>query len=177
MNAAFSEPGRNFAATHCDFLFSTFSNIEDGRRHVVDTQERAKRVGRDVGIYTVCHVVCRETDAEAEAYYQHYAVDQADDGAVDYHMSKKQQFANSHDPSAFALYRKRFAGGAGSYPLVGSPERIAEEISRIHSQGYAGAALSFVNCTEELPYLCQRVLPLLESAGVRAKSSNVGTSV
>jgi alkanesulfonate monooxygenase SsuD/methylene tetrahydromethanopterin reductase-like flavin-dependent oxidoreductase (luciferase family) len=177
MNAAFGEPGRNFAAAHCDFLFSTFSNIEDGRRHVIDIQERAKRVGRDVGVYTVCHVVCRETDAEAETYYQHYAVDQADNTAVDYHMSKKQQFANSHDPSAFALYRKRFAGGAGSYPLVGSPEHVAAEISRIYSQGYAGAALSFVNCTEELPYFCQRVLPLLETAGVRTKLPDVGMLV
>jgi alkanesulfonate monooxygenase SsuD/methylene tetrahydromethanopterin reductase-like flavin-dependent oxidoreductase (luciferase family) len=170
MNAAFGKPGRNFAAAHCDFLFSTFSNIEDGRSHVTDMQDRAKRVGRDVGIYTVCHVVCRETDSEAQAYYQHYAVEQADDAAVDYHMSKKQQFANSHDSAAFATYRKRFAGGAGSYPLVGSPEHIAEQLERICSQGYSGAALSFVNCTDELPFFCERVLPLLESSGLRTKS-------
>jgi FMNH2-dependent dimethyl sulfone monooxygenase len=174
MNAAFGEPGRNFAAAHCDFLFSTFSNIEDGRRHITDIQDRAKQVGRDVGIYTVCHVVCRETDQEAEAYYHHYAVEQADDAAVDYHMSKRQQFA-SHDPDAFATYRKRFAGGAGSYPLVGSPENIAEQLLRISSQGYSGAALSFVNCTDELPFFCERVLPLLEKSGLRIPSSNIET--
>jgi alkanesulfonate monooxygenase SsuD/methylene tetrahydromethanopterin reductase-like flavin-dependent oxidoreductase (luciferase family) len=90
-------------------------------------------------------------------------------------MSKKKQFANSHDPAAFAMYRKRFAGGAGSYPLVGSPEHIAEEILRISSQGYSGAALSFVNCTDELPFFCERVLPLLESSGLRTKPSDVET--
>ena len=73
MNAAFGAPGRNFAARHCDYLFSTFSEIADGRAHVTDIQARASQVGRNVGVYTVCHVVCRETQAEAEDYYRHYA--------------------------------------------------------------------------------------------------------
>ena len=30
--------------------------------------------GREVGVYTTCHVVCRPTQAEAEDYYEHYAV-------------------------------------------------------------------------------------------------------
>ena len=52
---------------------------------------------------------------------------------------------------------------------MGSPERIAEEIVRISAEGYLGAALSFVNYTNELPFFCERVLPLLESAGLRGK--------
>lgn len=168
MNAAFSDAGRDFAARHCDYLFSTFTDIEDGRRHVADITGRARAAGREVGIYTVCHVVARETQAEAEAYYRRYAVDEADHAAVDEHMAKKREFAGSHDRRAFDLYRQRFAGGAGSFPLVGSPERIAEDIARIAAEGYAGAALSFVNYTEELPFFRDRVLPLLRQAGLRA---------
>lgn len=168
MNAAFGGPGRDFAARHCDFLFSTFSNIADGAGHVADIGARAAAVGRDVGVYTVCHVVCRETEAEARAYYRHYALDEADHGAVDEHMRKKQEFATSHDAEAFTRYRQRFAGGAGTYPLVGTPERIVEDLVRIAGQGYAGAALSFVNYTAELPFFCDRVLPLLRQAGLRA---------
>lgn len=37
------------------------------------------------------------------------------------------------------------------------------------NQGYAGAALSFVNYTYELPYFCDRVLPLLRQAGLRVE--------
>src|SRR5689334_19846915 len=107
MNAAFGAPGRNFAAKNCDFLFSTFSTIEDGRRHVADIRERASAFGREVGIYTVCHVVCRETQAEADEYYHKYAVAEADHAAVDYHMATKKEFAGSHDKSAFDLYRQR----------------------------------------------------------------------
>lgn len=167
MNAAFGPPGRNFAAKHCDFLFSTFSTIEDGRKHIADIRERSAQFGRDVGIYTVCHVVCRETQAEAEDYYARYAVRDADHDAVDYHMASKKEFAASHDRAAFDLYRQRFAGGAGSYPLVGTPERIVEDMLRIADQGHGGAALSFVNYTYELPFFCDSVLPLMRQAGLR----------
>ncbi len=167
MNAAFGSPGRDFAAKKCDFLFSPFSNIEDGRKHVADIRERAALQGRDVGIYTVCHVVVRETQREAEGYYERYAVTEADHAAVDNHMAQKKEFANSHDKHAFDLYRKRFAGGAGSYPLVGTPEKIVEDLVRISQEGYAGAALSFVNYADELPFFCERVLPLMKQAGLR----------
>lgn len=167
MNAAFGPPGRAFAARHCDYLFSTFSDIEDGRRHVENMRARSAEVGREVGVYTVCHVVCRETQAEAEAYYRRYALDEADHAAVDEHMAKKKEFAGSHDREAFDLYRQRFAGGAGTYPLVGTPERIVEDLIRIADQGYAGAALTFVNYIDELPFFCERVLPLMRQAGLR----------
>lgn len=167
MNAAFGAPGRDYAARHCDFLFSTFSEIADGRKHVEDMRARSAAVGREVGVYTVCHVVCRESQQEAEDYYRRYAVEQADHAAVDAHMAGKKAFAASHDTAAFDLYRQRFAGGAGSYPLVGTPERIADEIAAIAAEGYAGAALSFVNYTAELPFFCDRVLPLLRRAGLR----------
>jgi len=169
MNAAFGPPGRDYAARNCDYLFSTFSTIEDGRRHVEDVKSRAFAFGRDVGVYTVLHVVCRETEQEARAYYDRYALEMADHAAVDNHMAKKKEFANSHDSEAFRIYKQRFAGGAGSYPLVGTPEQIVDEIAAISAQGYAGAALSFVNYTYELPFFCDRVLPLLRQAGLRVE--------
>jgi alkanesulfonate monooxygenase SsuD/methylene tetrahydromethanopterin reductase-like flavin-dependent oxidoreductase (luciferase family) len=167
MNAGFSPAGRAFAAERCDYLFTTFSDLDDCGRHAADMKDRAAKTGRDVSLYTVCHVVCRESQQEAEDYYRHYALDEADDGAVAYHMAKKQEFANSHDDVAFVRYKQRFAGGAGTYPLVGTPGHVAEEIARIANAGYTGAALSFVNYSYELPFFCDRVLPLLEKMGLR----------
>ncbi|MBX3583684.1 MAG: LLM class flavin-dependent oxidoreductase [Rhizobiaceae bacterium] len=167
MNAAFGDPGRDFAAAHCDYLFTTFSEIAEAGRHVADIAERADRIGRTVGCYTVAHVVCRETDAEADAYYERYAVTMADHAAVDQHMAGKKEFSQSHDAHAYDRYRQRFAGGAGTYPLVGSPQKIADEMIAISAQGYDGIALSFVNYTQELPFFCDRVLPLLRQAGYR----------
>ena len=53
--------------------------------------------------------------------------------------------------------------------LIGTPETIAGEMIAIAEQGYQGIALSFVNDTQELPYFCDRVLPLLRQAGYRGR--------
>ena len=53
MNAAFGAPGRDFAAAHCDYLFTTFSEIAEAGKHVADIAERADKIGRKVGCYTV----------------------------------------------------------------------------------------------------------------------------
>ncbi|CDZ65785.1 Pyrimidine monooxygenase RutA [Neorhizobium galegae bv. orientalis] len=169
MNAAFGGPGRDFAAKNCEYLFTTFTEISEAGKHVEDIKSRADKLGRDVGAYTVCHVVCRETQQEAEDYYERYAVTMADHAAVDAHMAGKKEFTQSHDKNAYDLYRKRFAGGAGGYPLIGTPEKIVEDMIAISEQGYSGIAMSFVNYTYELPFFCDRVMPLLRKAGLRVE--------
>ena len=118
-------------------------------------------------MFTTCHVVCRPTQAEAEAYCEHYAVAMQDSASVDHYMGAKQKFSGSHDAEAYRLHRKRFAGGAGTYPLVGTPRHIAEEMIKISQAGFAGTTVSFVNYTDELPYFLAEVLPLLREAGLR----------
>ena len=167
LNAAFSPPGRDFAARAADFLFTTFTNIDKGRAQIDDMTARAQAAGRDVGVYTTCHVVCRPSADEAEAYYEHYAVAMEDSASVDRYMKAKQTFSGSHDEEAYRLHRKRFAGGAGTYPLVGTPEHIASEMVRMAEAGFAGTTVSFVNFKDELPTFIETVLPLLCDAGLR----------
>jgi dimethylsulfone monooxygenase len=168
LNAAFSPPGREFAAKAADFLFTAFVDIDKGREHIEDMKQRAAKQRRTIGVCTTCHVVCRPTQAEAEDYYEHYAVTMADNASVDHYMGQKQKFSGSHEEDAYRLHRKRFAGGAGTYPLVGTPVHIAEELIRISQAGFAGATVSFVNFKNELPYFIENVLPLLCKAGLRA---------
>ena len=167
LNAAFSPPGRDFAAKAADFLFTTFTAIDKGREHIADMEKRAAAHGRKVGVYTTCHVVCRPTQSEAEAYYEHYAVTMADAASVDHYMGQKEKFSGSHEPEAYRLHRKRFAAGAGTYPLVGTPGHIAAEMVKISAAGFAGTTVSFVNFKDELPYFIATVLPLLREAGLR----------
>ena len=88
----------------------------------------------------------------------------ADTEAVDFHQRKKDAHYGAVEPDAIRLERQRYAGGTGSYPLIGRPETIAERIVKIHELGFSGATLSFVNFNEELPYFVDRVLPLLRQA-------------
>ena len=97
----------------------------------------------------------------------YYAEEMADTDAVDFHQRKKDTHYGAVEPDAVKIERKRYAGGTGSYPLIGRPERIADEVVRMHRLGLSGATLSFVNFNEELPFFVARVLPLLEQAGLR----------
>jgi dimethylsulfone monooxygenase len=168
LNAAFSPVGRDFAAKTADFLFTTFVEIEGGRPHIADMAARAHAAGREVGVYTTCHVVCRPTQTEAEDYYEHYAVTMADNVSVDHYMGQKQKFSGSHEEDAYRLHRKRFAAGDGTYPLVGSPDYIADQLIKISAAGFAGTTVSFVNFKNELPYFIDNVLPKLKQAGLRS---------
>ncbi len=167
LNAGFSPPGRDFAAQAADFLFTTFMEIDAGRMQITDMAQRAAATGREVGVFTTCHVVCRPTQAEAEDYYEHYAVTMADDAGADHYMRAKEKNSGSHDPEAYRLHRKRFVGGAGTYPLVGTPRHVADQMVRISEAGFCGTTLSFVNFRDELPYVIAEVLPLLREAGLR----------
>lgn len=168
LNAGFSPPGRDFAARAADFLFTTFMEIEPGAAQIDDMRTRAAAQGREVGVFTTCHVVCRPTQSEAEDYYEHYAVTMADDAGADRYMSAKEKNSGSHDPEAYRIHRKRFVGGAGTYPLVGTPAHIAAQMERMSRTGFAGTTLSFVNFKDELPYFIDSVLPLLKEAGLRS---------
>lgn len=90
-----------------------------------------------------------------------------DTASVDFYMGAKEKFSSSHDPEAYRLHRKRFVGGAGTYPLIGTPQMIAEEMVRMSDVGFAGTTVSFVNFLDELPYFLETVLPLLREAGLR----------
>jgi FMNH2-dependent dimethyl sulfone monooxygenase len=72
LNAAFSPPGRDFAARAADCLFTTFVEIDRSHTQIEDMRQRTAATGRQVGVYTTCHVVCRPSQDEADAYYEHY---------------------------------------------------------------------------------------------------------
>jgi FMNH2-dependent dimethyl sulfone monooxygenase len=87
---------------------------------------------------------------------------------VTFHQRMKEAHYGAVEPDVMQLERRRYAGGTGSYPLVGTPEQIADEMIAMHKLGLAGVTVSFVNFNDELPFFVERVLPLLEQAGLRA---------
>lgn len=168
MNAGSSEAGRRFAARNCDVMFTVFLDEDRARQSVADIHALAAEYGRQVQVFTSTHVVCRPTRQEAEDYYHHYAVEKADMDAVDRLMELQGLHAQTYPPDVFAHYRTRFAGGHGSYPVVGDPDHVAAEYAKIADAGFAGATLAMVNYVENLPYFAAEVLPRLQEMGVRA---------
>ena len=139
LNAAFSPPGRDFAARAADCLFTTFVEIGNSRRDrsTICGGGRRRRGARWAFTPPATWSAGR-SQAEAERYYEHYAVEMEDTAGADHYMGNKAKFSGSHDPEAYRLHRKRFVGGAGTYPLVGTPRRIAEELVAISRVGFRG---------------------------------------
>jgi alkanesulfonate monooxygenase SsuD/methylene tetrahydromethanopterin reductase-like flavin-dependent oxidoreductase (luciferase family) len=106
---------------------------------------------------------------EAEDYYRYYTEEEADWGAVDNLMNLQGLHAQSFPPEALRTMRGRFAGGHGTYPLVGDPDMIAKEMERIPVSGFAGTTLSFVDYVAEFPYFRDEVMPRLEKKGYAKK--------
>ena len=170
MSAGGSPKGKAFAAHVADYLFGVVKDIEQATQLVASVAGPAANAGRASGVFTISHVVCRETQNEAEAAYSYFADTLADDEGIQNWTGAKQASSQSSPPEVL-LMRQRLAGGHGSYPLIGTPEVIAEEISGLHRAGLAGTTLSFFDFRAELPFFVDRVLPLLEQAGLREPNS------
>jgi dimethylsulfone monooxygenase len=169
LNAGASQQGREYAARNADFLFTTFADpATDGRAAVeAVTGAAGERYDRQIGVLTLTYSVCRPTRQEAEEYHHHYAEEEADWGAVDNLMALQGLHAQSFSKEMLAAFRGRFAAGHGAYPLVGTPDDVADGIERIAQAGFSGTTLAFVDYLAELPYFAQEVIPRLERKGLR----------
>jgi alkanesulfonate monooxygenase SsuD/methylene tetrahydromethanopterin reductase-like flavin-dependent oxidoreductase (luciferase family) len=58
----------------------------------------------------------------------------------------------------------------GSYCVVGDPDAVVKEFSRLRAAGLDGLAINFVDYLKELPYFAAAVLPRLERLGLRSPS-------
>ncbi|MGO4833573.1 LLM class flavin-dependent oxidoreductase, partial [Rhizobiaceae sp. 2RAB30] len=113
----------------------------------------------------VCYVVCRDTREEAEAFHRYYAEENADNVGVDYWLAGRQTKAML--PEALYRLRSRIAGGNTNFPLIGSPKDIADQLISLHEAGFAGAGIGFLNYLADLPAFVEKVVPILERAGLR----------
>jgi alkanesulfonate monooxygenase SsuD/methylene tetrahydromethanopterin reductase-like flavin-dependent oxidoreductase (luciferase family) len=167
MNAGSSPQGRSFAARNADRAFTVVAGPADGAEVVAQIRAEARTHHRDVGVFTLGHVVCRPSRAQAEEYLNYYAGEHADWPAVDEVMRLQGLHAQSFTAEMLQTFRHRFAAGHGSCPLIGDPDDVAAGITAFARAGFDGIALSFLNYADELGYFAQEVIPRLEAAGIR----------
>jgi alkanesulfonate monooxygenase SsuD/methylene tetrahydromethanopterin reductase-like flavin-dependent oxidoreductase (luciferase family) len=173
MNAGSSEVGQAFALRNCDAFFvataGSRTSLEGNAKKVTEIKRAAQNVGREIEVYTVGQVICRPSQTEAEDYYRHAIIENADWGAIDGMLANKSITPQTIPPDEYYKKRQYFASHAiGGYPFVGTPDRVADELESISKAGVRGIALSFVNYLDELPYFCAEVLPRLVRLGARS---------
>jgi dimethylsulfone monooxygenase len=135
INAAGSGEGRQFAVRNANFLFTPAIDLSRSKPEIQELKDQAKSVGRSVEVLTFSHVVCRPTEKEAKDYWQYFANANTDWGAVDNLIALQFANAQSFPHDLLALIRDRMAAGHGGFPLVGTPEQIADGISQLHEAG------------------------------------------
>ena len=172
MNAGSSAVGQAFALRNCDAFFvataGSRTSLAGNAAKVAEIKADARKLGREIEVFTVGQVVCRPRQKEAEDYYRHAIIENADWGAIDGMLANKSITPQTIPPEEYDAKRRYFASNAvGGYPFVGTPDRVAEELCIISQAGVRGIGLSFVNYLDEVPYFCDEVLPRLARAGVR----------
>jgi len=171
MNAGASPTGRAFALRNCDAFFTQASrrSAEETAQRVRDVKAEAARYGREIDVYTVGVITCRPTRKEAEDYYRHSIVDNADWSAVDLILAKKNISRATVGEAMFNEQRTNYANGMGGVPIVGDPDCVARQLADLSHAGLRGVGVSFVNYADELPFFCGEVIPRLERMGLRER--------
>ncbi|MEJ2861604.1 LLM class flavin-dependent oxidoreductase [Actinomycetospora flava] len=167
--ASGSPAGYAFAGRHADIVFTSspagadFDGAIDALPEHVATIKRAARAqGREVKVIIFPLIVCRETDAEAEAYRDRI-VEHADHGSlVNYHARH-----TGGDSQAWPQHVLADRALGGHLQITGGPEKVAESLERLHAAGFDGVQLGFYDYEPDLEQFVETVLPLLEKKGLR----------
>jgi alkanesulfonate monooxygenase SsuD/methylene tetrahydromethanopterin reductase-like flavin-dependent oxidoreductase (luciferase family) len=171
MNAGASPTGRAFAVKNCDafFMQASRTSIEETAQLVQKAKDLGRQHGQDIGVYSVGVVTCRRSQKEAEDYYRHVIIENADFSAIDRILAMKDITPESKGIEEFNKQRRFYANGMGGLPIIGDPDHVAKSLADLSGAGLTGLGISFINYLDELPFFCDEVLPRLERLGVRAK--------
>jgi len=169
MNAGASPTGQAFAVRNCDAFFMQASRVSvaETAGRVAQVKARAREHGREIGVYTVGVITCRPSMKDAEDYHHHCVFEQADWSAVDRLLAMRNITPQTVSKDEFMARRAEFAHGNSGLPIVGDPDHVAGKLIELAEAGLTGIAVSLVNYADELPFLCDEVLPRLERAGLR----------
>lgn len=169
VSAGSSRDGLAFAARNVDCLFMIVLEI-DG----LDEQIRAFRAAagpRAVGVFASGHVFCRPTRAETDEYYRHVVHEHGDWAAGDHLIRAVWPHSESLPHDRLELLRERCVSGHTTFPVIGTPDEVAQTFVRLSEAGLDGMAFSLVNYLDDLPILRDEVLPRMERLGLRSPAA------
>ncbi len=169
VNAASSGAGLHYAAKHSDLIFITSPAGADPIEACASLppvnakiKALAESYGRRVKTIINPHVICRETEAEAQAAYRSI-LDNEDPIAADNFV---RTFIAGDNASWRGHSRAQWVVG-GNVHLVGTPEQIVEWFIKLQAAGCDGVQVNFFDYLPDLAFFGSRVLPLMKQAGLR----------
>lgn len=182
VNAASSGAGLSYAVKHSDLIFVTSPAGADLDKacaalpaHNARIKQSAREQGREIRTIINPHVICRETEAEARAQLQSIIKHEDKVAAENFYKT----MIGGDQASWKNSQREQWVVG-GNVHIVGSPEQVLDGFKRLKEAGCDGIQVNFFDFLPDLEFFGERVLPLMEQAGLRlpvsAAPSRTGTS-
>jgi alkanesulfonate monooxygenase SsuD/methylene tetrahydromethanopterin reductase-like flavin-dependent oxidoreductase (luciferase family) len=169
MNAGSSPVGQAFSAKHCDmnFVMLRQRGDADDEAQIGHLKQMAIDNGRSSQCWIHGYVVCRDTEAQAREFLEHYVRDLGDWETAEKMISMFGMESETLTDDVLDAFKFHFIAGHGGYPLIGTPEQIVEDMLRLSELGVDGILLSWVDYIGECAQWIESVLPLMESADLR----------
>lgn len=169
MSAGSSPAGQKFARRWADINFAAIEKLDDARRIVADTKQSAREIGREVNVFTSGWIVCRDTEKEANEYVQRVLDEMGDYDQANAAVAEMVKNSLSIDAFSRKTLAQRSMAGFFALPLVGTPEQIVSRMKEISDTGIDGLAISWVDYEQGLAQYTDKLLPLMQQAGLRVK--------
>lgn len=172
MNAAGSESGARFAAKHADicYVMAGKGGIEAFAAMIAEYKRIAREeFNRSIQVWTLTDFIIRDTEAEAIEEFQRRK-DFENSANPEYHKQVAKLRADQAKPLQVPGM-KTSEGESTPYDnkLVGTPEQIVDMIKQWSEIGLAGVVMrNSEYMDEDLPLLIEKVVPLMEKAGLRS---------
>jgi alkanesulfonate monooxygenase SsuD/methylene tetrahydromethanopterin reductase-like flavin-dependent oxidoreductase (luciferase family) len=167
MSAGASPTGSDFAARNADLHFIILSDLEGTKDRISALKDNARtKYGREIKVMTGVQIVCRDTEKDAQDYFNYYVHEKGDWAGL------KNLIEILIPGSKGADFRSQqmginFVAGYGGLPLVGTPEQVVDRLVEMAEAGVDGVTMSWVQYPEGLEQFQRDLLPLLQQAGLR----------
>ena len=156
-----SDRGMEFCATYGDYQFIIGGHDLDAvKKDAERLMAASQKTGRDVGVYVLFQITMGETDAEAEAKWQHYK-DGADLEAIKFMTGQAELDTAGATAEKITEMQGIFNLNIG--PIVGSHATIAKRLDEVAKiPGVKGTMCVFDDYPTATKEFGERVMPLME---------------
>jgi dimethylsulfone monooxygenase len=167
VNAGSSDDAREMVARQCDWSFICPVSLDNAEEMTADIKARAAKQGRKVGVISMAQPIWYNDDPQKAYDEKDKIVEQADWVALNNWADGLGMESGSFDDHA----REMFAFGAGSPPLLGTAQDVADGMAALYERGIDGVLMCFNRYLEDTIKFGEEVVPLLKNMGLVEKDT------
>jgi FMNH2-dependent dimethyl sulfone monooxygenase len=170
MSAGSSPAGRRFAAQHCDVTFAALTDREPAaiKARVEEFRAIAREdFGRDLKIWVNAYVFQGETHEEAERRFDYVVNQKGDWAGVENLLTEMGINQQTWSAEHLQRFKTDFVAGWAGFRLLGTKERIVDDLRMLCDAGVDGVLLTFPAFEDDMARFQAGVYPFLVEEGLR----------